>query len=185
MTTEKQEIRPNDGVTDEGFAFTRDGVWATLHDGRKALFHGHKYLVQVQIEQQHRLIDFPANREIVPGGEVRITFNDFPVYRIEFTDFWQVFLRVPLAVSSLMQLPVPLYSRELVDKEVIGRKVWWREQPAVIADFDGMRGRLKLVSEAIEQPFREAPWVEPYLYGSTHMWEDILSPNIYWYRDTP
>lgn len=71
------------------------------------------------------------------------------------------------------------------DKKMIGRKIWWRSQPAKVERFVWGQGCIVLVPDGIDKfktppEFREDDWLEdddPYI--KTH----ILDKHIWWFRD--
>ena len=93
-------------------------------------------------------------------------------------------LQIAEKERRLELLPVRIYSREDVHDRVLERPVFYREIPAIIADFDGEKGRVMLRSdEPNHKGFPPEPWDDPNIGNSQDVWEDLLSPKIVWHRD--
>lgn len=93
---------------------------------------------------------------------------------------------IPKAISIIKELPEhPLELQEIdFDKKCIGRKVWWRSQPAIITGYVKNQGSVILEPDGIDA------FVIPAEFKDEPMFEDdtdsvktsILDKNIYWFR---
>lgn len=128
---------------------------------------------RIEIVKQHGSID----------GTVKIFSDDYQVYGFKFTTFEGAISKLAKVRELLDRFPVSLGGR--ADCEIlVGRKVYWREFPAIISDFDGERGRVRLTADNTEKCFVVAPWERDEKPDHFAMvWEDLLSPKIYWFRE--
>lgn len=124
------------------------------------------------------------------GGDVtaKLFRNDFQVYSFTMGSMIEMCAALWVKQNALRVHPVPIYNRQHVHNDVIGRAVFYREFPAIIADFDGEKGRVMLRSDfplpRINTGFPSEPWdgdEEPKC--SQDIWEDLLSPKIHWHRE--
>lgn len=124
-------------------------------------------------------------------GAVRceISYANYRVYRFYSSDMWEAVVKATTIIPKLEKFPVPIWNRS--DCEcLLGRKVWYREMAAVIQDFDGERGTVTLRPDNAEKVFVPEPWTgaHDHVIHET-LWnqsikEDLLSPQIYWFRET-
>lgn len=71
------------------------------------------------------------------------------------------------------------------DLKAIGRKVWWRSEPAIITDYVGGQACVILGPDGIKRFTVPAEFVseEPDFYEDEFVKADILDRNIWWFRD--
>jgi hypothetical protein len=120
--------------------------------------------------------------------EARFFFDDCPVYAERSLHLSNALVKLVTTVSQLTRLPFLLNGRKSIETDLLGRKVYWRELPAVVHGFDGRQGKVELIPEPPEHEFPSEPW-DMELGGGKVMAhgairEDLLSPKIYWYRET-
>lgn len=74
------------------------------------------------------------------------------------------------------------------EKDVIGRKIWWRDQPAIITSYSVEDGEVLIrpigsdTFKLLNKDKKGEDWVKEYSTESL-IKDDILSPSIYWFRD--
>ena len=93
---------------------------------------------------------------------------------------------IPKAISIIKELPGhPLGLQEIdFDKKCIGRKVWWRSQPAIITAYIKNQGSVILEPDGINE------FAIPAEFEGDDMFEEetefiktsILDEHIYWFR---
>lgn len=127
----------------------------------------------------------PLSEEFL-SVEAKFYRNDFQVYSFKAPTMRDALLRVGELYSRLKYI-VNIRDRKDVHEDILGRAVYYREFPAIIADFDGEKGRVMLRSDfplpRINTGFPPEPWdgdEEPKC--SQDIWEDLLSPKIHWHR---
>ncbi len=91
-------------------------------------------------------------------------------------------------LERLRRFPVALSSRENIEREFTNRPVYYREMEAVVTEFDGKQGRVKLVPDNLWGKFEVEPWLADASSPKDHdgdgwIWEDLLSPHIWWFRE--
>lgn len=181
-------------VTEEGIGYDvtepqsyQSGI-ATLVNGVKAFFDGHRHLYRIEIAEQNNILGYEEKSRavIVAGGRVRIWSDDYQIYNFRFTSIMPAIAKLIQVLDSLEKFPVPVRNRK--DCEfLISRPVYWREIPAIISDFDGEQGRVRINADNPEQRFIYEPWLEENgnLGCSAQIWEDLLSPRVHWFRNVP
>jgi hypothetical protein len=116
--------------------------------------------------------------------EAKVYFNDFQVYRFYSTGMPEALEKMKLVMRRLTAFPFPIFNRQQVQENIVNCEVYYREMPAVIRDFDGYNGAVRIVPANPERVFPPEPWdgdVEP--VGEVGCWEDLLSEKIYWFRE--
>lgn len=181
-------INKSQFVTEEGFAYSlthdNEGVRAAkLFNGALVPFKGHEVLTRVEIRECNHMTGTSHDpMAIRAGGEVKIFFSDYQVYRYEFRETLSAVMRLVQVLDSLRSFPVPIWSRERIETHLLNRAVYYREFPALVTDFDGTRGDVLLVADNSEKLFIKEPWFEPEVKGFKVLREDLLSPYIHWHR---
>lgn len=71
------------------------------------------------------------------------------------------------------------------DKKAIGRKVWWRSEPAIITNYISKQACVILEPDGIDRFTVPAEFAqeEPDYYEDGNVKADILDRNIWWFRD--
>lgn len=116
--------------------------------------------------------------------EAKVYFSDFQVYRFFSPSMPEAMQKMERVMRRLVAFPFPIYNRQQVQENLISCAVYYREMPAIIRDFDGYQGAVRLVPDNPERVFPPEPWdgdVEP--VGEVGCWEDLLSEKIWWFRE--
>lgn len=74
-------------------------------------------------------------------------FQRIPVYRFLYTDINLAIAKLPAVLERLRRFPVALSGRANIEREFTNRPVYYREMEAVVAEFDGKQGRVKLMPD--------------------------------------
>lgn len=85
-------------------------------------------------------------------------------------------LRIRQKLYQLMDLPVALWKGETPE----GRKVYWRQTPAIITRWLPDQGCVILEADGVDY-FPPSPWDEAQEAEKT-IKDDILTPSIWWWR---
>jgi hypothetical protein len=116
--------------------------------------------------------------------EAKVYFNDFQVYRFYSPNMTEALDKMRPVMRRLTTFPFPIFDRTQIQENLIGCAVWYREIPAIVRDFDGYSGRVRVVPGNSEGVFPPEPWDEPgEPITGLGVWEDLLSEKIYWFRD--
>ena len=118
--------------------------------------------------------------EIRSGRKLLITRNGKP-----FCDEWMTFHQAIAYIKDgiLDEHPLDLNSRDF-DKKCIGRKVWWRSEPAVITDYVQGQACVILAPDGISQftlpnEFKDD---DIFSYDEPDIKVSIFDEHIYWFR---
>jgi hypothetical protein len=193
--------RKVDGVTEDGQSYRLETFpnephpsrtncqYAILRSGVRVPFAGHSVLERVEFRERNQLDGGPAHPTAISlNGECRIFFNENQVYRFKYIDMGVAITKLPAVLERLRRFPVPLSSRENIEREFTNRPVYYREMEAIVTEFDGKQGRVKLMPDNLWGRFEAEPWLADTSSPKDHegeewVWEDILSPHIWWHRE--
>ena len=119
---------------------------------------------------------------IESGRSLVITRNDKPFYRGPMT-FHQAIAYVQDGI--LDEHPLELNERDF-DKKCIGRKIWWRSEPAVITDYRNGQASVMIEPDGIEKFTFPAEYVGDPLFDewetTREVYTSIFDKNINWFR---
>ena len=89
-----------------------------------------------------------------------------------------------IMITQFSEHPLDLESIDF-DKKAIGRKVWWRSEPAIIARYVDTQACIILKPDGIDHFTIPAEFAEedPNYYDDKEVKADILDRNIWWFRD--
>lgn len=87
-------------------------------------------------------------------------------------------------IAEFNEHPLELNSINF-DKKVVGRKVWWRSEPAIVTRYVQKQACVILEPDGISQFTVPAEFAEeePGYYEDGIVKADILDRNIWWFRD--
>ena len=146
-------------------------------DAEPVAFDGHRVRTKIVIEEANYL-----KVSGVSGSEIRkqcwadIVMNDRLVYRYQGPrNATDVLLKAREVLLELFELPVQLWQPDF--DGLVGRKIFYRNHPAVVDDYWPDQGCVYVRSE--EGLFPAAPW-DPEPIGAVK--DEILSPHIWWFR---
>lgn len=152
-------------------------------------FMGERILVDVTIESwnQRRVHEWKGYDEIKASCVAKVFFNRIPVWEVSGREPRWVLARVQEDIRKLMDCDA--LTEFVIGKEdaLIGRKIFYREQPGIITRFIEEQGCIMI--QADPGPWLPAPWqissdigLEDYDM-SEEIKDQILSPHIWWHRD--
>lgn len=151
-------------------------------------FRGNDICVDVSLKSwnERRVDGWKGFDEVRGLCSATISFNRIPVWEETGNDACQVLRRVEQVVPELKKCSALIDYINGDQSTLIGRKIYWRDQPAVITSFIGDQGCVMIKADP-------GPWVLPawraeeYLSHEDFEEEvkaDILSPHIWWWRDS-
>lgn len=164
-------------------------TYARWPDGSVEGFAGHRVRRRIEIEESNYL-----KTSGLSGNEVRkacsctIYFNDKPVYAFGAREAPAALLRARHIIGKLEDLPIHHWDKP--EEEIVGRKVFYRDDPAVITDFFADQGAIVLKADGCS--FRPPAWQQADEEemamraadgNDQEIKDDILSPHIWWFRD--
>jgi hypothetical protein len=119
-------------------------------------------------------------------GDCSIFINDFQVYIFKYHSLSYLAGRLPVVMKGLCDFPVSLDGRTAC-QELLGRKIWWREVPAVIENFLGESGTIQIRADNEEKLFPHYPWTAPEdrddRERNYRINVDLFDPQLWWFRE--
>jgi hypothetical protein len=164
-------------------------IYARYPDGRIEDFDGHYALTSIEITESNYLkTSGLSGNEVRKACDVIIKCNGEPIYKF-FTRTAEYALRKAQQVlTELAEHPAWLFD----NPDLVGRKVYWYDQPGTITMYDKEMGEVYIEPEAGKR-FRPPAWM---IDGEDDFQvelaegdvadgikDDILSPHIWWFRD--
>jgi len=163
--------------------------FAQLSDGQAIPFEGREIEERVVFHSYNYYSDKSPHGAVYPGGSVEIYFNNFQVYFFKFSqDLQWALTKAADVLDRLHYFPVPkaLYGREATDSLLVNRPVYYREMPAVVEEFLGQHGKVRLRA-VDERGFPTEPWIARMagMLEYDHKLDvDLLSNLIWWFRES-
>lgn len=157
-----------------------NNIYARFADGIIEPFSGNRVLISIRIHETNYLKQSGlSGNDVRPGGSAGIFFNGVQVYEFFHRDACCAAIRCYSIVEQLKELPVSLWT-----DEVVGRKIFYREVPAVVTRFIRDQGALIIQAHG-EFKFPPPVWRDEDDDGedSVDVKEDVLSPHIWWFRN--
>ena len=174
-----------DGVSED-----ENELYAKLPDGEIVPFNGHieKFSIEMNTWNYFHRSDL-IDSEIKKAATCYIMLNDKLARIIEGTDIQDLLMKADRAIDEIKVMP---FSIARDGFSLIGRKIYYNNQPAVISNIDELNNLLYISPDNLDSsPF--APPVEYIENDNVDEWNanfaDGLyahdySERIYWYRDS-
>tara|TARA_Y100000310_G_scaffold299960_1_gene335243 strand:+ start:744 stop:1436 length:693 start_codon:yes stop_codon:yes gene_type:complete len=135
---------------------------------------------------------FHKSCEYRKGLRCYITRNGQKFYPVNYgRDIALAVATAQYKLSQIQEHSIPFFSIDF-EKQLVGRAVFYEDQPAIIKRYNQGEGEVLVVPAKEGEFFRPscwaktddeiADWVNDYGNG---LYVDILSDSIYWHRDTP
>lgn len=162
-----------------------DNVYARFDDGRVEGFNGHRVQVAIDLRTSNYLkTSGLSGNEIRKGGRCVVSMGlcepPVPVYEFSFRDVQRALRRAQEVVEALQDHPIQWF-REKDRSEVVGRPVWWRDQPAIVSNYFADQGCVVLTPDGVDG-FLPPGWSEPGDEHEPDVKVDVLNDGIYWFR---
>lgn len=167
-----------------------NNIYARFPDGRMEGFDGHRVLCTVLFQDYNYLkTSGLSGNEVRKGGTCTITMNGFQCATFFYRDLTWALLEAHRQIAKIQDFDVHLWQEE--DRAaLVGRKVYYRNHPAIITAFyeedmdvilmaDG--GTFPLAAYQQERDAGEM-WDDE---ETAHVKDSIFSPHIWWYRRDP
>lgn len=96
--------------------------------------------------------------------------------------------KIMTIINELQEHPIP-FNLINYEKEILGRKIWWRDQPAVIIGYSKPGGTVNIAPdgkaffELLNRDKNEECEMFTDYATEPYILEDILAPSINWFRD--
>jgi hypothetical protein len=117
-----------------------------------------------------------------------ITCNGRKVYELRARDLYYAIAKAQTLIVELGEHPFNFSEPE----KMIGRKIWWKDQPAKVGDHLMMdQGAIMIIYDGDVGGFNtklnryreDDDWLWRDTHGAKEIKDDILSPSINWFRD--
>lgn len=161
-------------------------LYARFPNGVSVPFEGHRVYVKVQL-QTYNFLEEPlfTEQRVLSGGRARIFLNHQLVYGFFFRNPEEALERAKTTLRQLKDFgPIKKWCREEIEQQLVGRKIFFRECPAIVESFIGEEGsvwiRADTPSGAFPIPCCARDQVQA--GGDSRLKEDLLSPHIWWWR---
>ena len=158
-------------------------TYARLESGAIEDFSGHVYPVKMEFEEYNYMKSSGlSGDEIRKGGEAKIFVAGVQVYSFFFRDIDKALIKAHELIPQIFDHPVQLFSES--DRERwIGKKVYYREHPAIVERFILDQGCVILRSADGMFPVPCYDKDEKYTHREETVKDEIFSKSIYWWRD--
>lgn len=182
------------GDADELNRDPRQWMWARVdqetEDGVRehwSRFDGH--IVQVDIEMhtsnRREVNDWKGRDEVRKGGVWTLKLNRIPVFSGHVYDPLEALLEIRRTLKQLLshECVINDWTEEGINKALLGRKIFYREQPAVITShLLEHEGRIVVRPDG-KPEFSPPCWDSDGICDNDEVVTTLLDPNIYWWRD--
>lgn len=148
-------------------------------------FNGHACCWGFKVEEYNYTRYKHGEGELCRGTKCEIYRNGEVVYELR-GDINYVSNKAITLIQEIQEHPLSFPERDHINKEIIGRKIWWNDQPGVITRYIKDQGSVIIEPEegtkfkALNRNKNE-DWMNEYIEDQ---WikEDIMSTSIYWFR---
>lgn len=189
--------RPYQVVRIEGYVHTIGGKWGDnnlwayprneepTYDNLIEFGSDSPVMWGIKFEPHHYMKTKWGETEIRNSGSVTITRNGEDFYTLMGSGRYYGIDKARVLITRIEEHPLDFNMIDY-DKKMIGRKVWWRSQPAIITDWIKGQACVILEPDGIER------FKKPAEYENDDMFADeddkdikttIFDEHIYWFRD--
>lgn len=164
-------------------------TYARFPDGDVEGFSGHRVCVSVVVEEYNYLKESGlSGNEVRPGGRCKILFDGRCVYGFFGRNAGWMLRKADQLIPEIREHSIGHHLMEDDPAASLrGKKVYWRDEPAVITNFDGEEGTVTLRAEtssgAFKTPaYRREDEDDADDDDNRTIRDDYLSKNIWWWR---
>ena len=109
-------------------------------------------------------------------------FDGHVVYATGFRDVLDVLIRLRGTIMKLLEFPIDWKeARKDGSKELVGRLIYYRSTPAVVAHWFPEQGCI-MIEATDGKTFPKRPWDDEREGESRRIKDDIFSAHIWWFR---
>ena len=165
-----------------------DNIYARWESGEIEGFSGHRLIHEVRLREYNYLkTSGLSGNEVRRGGQGVIYINGHVCGEFFFRDIMEALLNARDTIQKIHDHPIQLWDKRERDS-LVGRKVWWKDEPAIITMFIAEQACVVMEPDGMES-FRIPPreleddgGMEP--EDSTSIKDTIFSPHIWWWRES-
>lgn len=166
-----------------------NNTYARFSDGKIEGFDGHTLLHEITFKDYNYLKESELSGDQVrKGGTCTISINGTVVETFFYREIENALHRAAHRLTEIHEFPVRLWDEK--DKaSLIGRKIYFRNQPAIITDYFEDQACVMIKHDPEDTPFVPAPYdLEGVKNGEqveyfNQVKDSIYSKNIWWWRD--
>lgn len=139
----------------------------------------------IKFEPHHYMKTKWGETEIRYSGTVTITRNGEDFYTLMGGGRYYGIDKARVLITRMEEHPLNLNIIDY-DKKMIGRKVWWRSQPAIITDWIKGQACVILEPDGIERFQKPAEYANDDMFADEddeYIKTTIFDEHIYWFRD--
>jgi hypothetical protein len=152
--------------------------YARFADGRIEGFDGHSVVTRVDLREYNYLKQSGlSGDEVRKGGTGKIYFDDVLCYEFFFRDIQHALTQAGSLIPKLHEVN---WSDRAQRNKLKGRKVYYRDQPAIVESLIVDQGCVILIPEATSG-FRPPAWDQD--RETDHVKCEVIDPHIWWWRD--
>lgn len=156
--------------------------WSHLQSG----WHRVQIGCSIQTENSRSVNEWKGRDEIKGAGAYELFFDGVQVYEGWFNDFFEVLLTIRRRAQELLDVPVDGWWKE-GGKKLVGRKIFYREVPAVIERVILDQGCVMIVPDNEKSAFPSSAGYDEetdgYDYGAEPEAKvEVYSEKIWWWR---
>lgn len=158
-------------------------TYARWPDGRIEGFDGHRILWEVQLKESNYLKQSDlSGDEVRKGGNGVLIANGVQVYEFFFREIQRALKDASRLIEQLEECPFRIWDED-ERQRVKGRKIFWRDQPAIITGLCLDQGCVIIAPDGFKN-FVAPPWRENGDDdGERTVKAEVIDPHIWWWRD--
>ena len=163
-------------------SYSDNSIYADLGHAEPEAFDGHRILIDVRIAMENYLKESElSGDEVRKGGSCTILADGVPVFEFFTRDTQSALLRAHHLIGELSDHSSGWLSS--ADRaKLVGRKVFYRNDPASVKSLIEDQGCLILVPDGVER-FAPEPWREADGDDDGYVKVEVTSRSIWWWRD--
>jgi hypothetical protein len=164
-------------------------IYARFPGGRIEGFDGHRLLHEIEFKDHNYLKQSGlSGDEVRKGGTCTIKINGLVCASFFYRDVSHALLRAHHVLDTVHDHPIHIWDPEEREK-LVGRKIYYRERPAVVERLIGDQGCV-IIRPEYETTFPLSPYeIEDSKNGEFYKDDDggrvkveLHSPHIWWWR---
>jgi len=181
-------VRIKDYVHTIGGSRGENDLWAYPRDQQMSVrnlveFNGEPICWGVEAKEVNSIIHKWDESEARMGIFVSITRNGEKFFTFRGCEIGYALARARVYISEFEEHPLNLFEIGY-DQKAVGRKVWWRDQPAIVSRF--IHGQACVMLKPDGFPIFNRPNCHKdsqMFYDQEDIKADILDKHIWWFRD--
>lgn len=170
-----------------GGKYGNNDLWCCLEDEEPTYknlieFDGVPCRWSFKVEQNNYTKSKWGENEVRSNCICTIYRNDKEFMSFGTRDYEYASSKAQVLITKLQEHPINFTSKNYI-KEIEGRKIWYREQKAIIERY--IEGQNCIIISFEDGEYKEPEYLKEDIenLGELEIKEDLLSPHIWWFRD--